>query len=617
MPAKKKTKKPVSASAQLLKKCRQLPGELRQVCVDAALARYDRHYHPEQEHHRKHIIADAVLGAALLIAAALSLFFLFSYRQAGLHQQIDFVLTPENTTAISGDAMAVSVRAQNNTSQDLVDAYVTLPPVSGYILSRTSPSPDKEGRLVLGTLRPGQSHDVRLEGHIVGAINDSLRVSAILYYRTSALLNHEEKLASESIAVKESRLRLSLDMPQALVPDQAFDFALAYENTSAVTGFESARIVPQFPAGWETLESEPAPSAAGLVWDLGNIGSLESGLVRGRAVMRDEAADQAFVHFKLYASPSGEPLLQAEVERELPLYQPNVIVRLSGDAEPATLGDEVSQTLTIRNDESFPLRDVAAEFNVNLDLIDRAALPRTALVKDGRLTLPIAPELSAKSPLAYDLRWKIREQINPAVVFGNDEVVFRSAGSISYRDENNALVVIPFGPVETPLQSDARVQAIARYYGSSGEQIGRGPLPPVVAETTKYWVFLHVANQLHPLSAARVQASLPPGVDWTGRYTLTAGEGIRFDATARRIIWELGDVPDYKTDFTGEVISAGFEVAITPGQDDLGETMVLLNNIELQARDASTGVAINTLAPAVDTKLEQDAYATDDGRVRL
>lgn len=601
----------------LLQQCRQLPGQMRQVCVDAALARYERHYHPEREHHRKHVIVDAILAAALLVSIVFSLFFLFSFRQAGLHQRIDFVLSPNTTAVVSGDALTISLFAQNNTDQDLTGAYVTLPAASGFVLARTRPEQDQDGRIMLGTLKPGQNASITADGSVVGAVDGTLRVNAVLHYRANALLNFEEKLITESVEVKDSHLRLTLDMPRALVPDHPFDFTLAYENTSSLTGFDAVRVIPLLPAGWETLESEPAFAAETLIWELGHVGALQFGSVRGRAVMRDTGEEKALVNFKLYAAPFGKPLLQAEAQNVVPVHQPKVLVRLSGTGQTAALGDRVTQTLTVVNDEAFALREMSVVFAVNTDLIDRSVLPKGAVVENGKVTMPLALILAADTPLTQTVSWKLREQINPAAVFGNAQPLFRVAGEISYRNVKNDLVVIPLDPLVMTLQSDARVQAVARYFGSSGEQIGRGPLPPAVGETTKYWVFLHVANQINPLTAASVEALLPAGIDWTGRYTLTAGELVRYDATTRRVSWILGDVADYKNDFTGETLSAGFEVAVTPGKEDVGQTMVLLGQAELQARDTAAGIVINATTPEVDTKLQQDAYAKDDGRVRL
>lgn len=612
MPAKKKNTK-----RSVLQQCRQLPGQLRQVCVDAALARYDRHYHPEREHHRRHIVIDIVLATALVVSSIVSLYFLFAYRQAGLHQQIDFALNPQRSVVSSGEALPVSVFVQNNTSQNLSDAYVTLPAQSGYVVTRTEPPADEDGRIMLGTLLPGASAQVLVSGYVVGPAESSVRVNAVLSYRGNALLQRQEKLVSEAVDVGDSQLRLSLDMPASLIPQQPFDFTLTYQNHSSTVGFEQMRIIPFLPAGWETLESDPTPAADGVIWELGNIGSQQSGTIRGRAVLREALSEKAVVEFRAFASPFGKPLLQDTVVRELPLYQPEVFVQLSGDRVIAELGDMVGQTLTLRNDESVALHDVAAEFALNLEVIDRQALPQNAVVRDGRVILPLTDELAAKSPLVFDVVWKLRGQINASVVFGNNTPEFRVAGQVSYRNDKNELVVIPLNPVVTQLQSDARIEALTRYYGSGGEQIGRGPLPPVVGETTKYWVFIHVANQLHPLANARVQASLPAGVDWTGRYTLTAGDLMSYDATTRRVVWNLGNIADYKTDFSGQSLSAGFELAVTPGQGDVGKPLLLLNNIELQARDQVTGSIINTVAPAVDTRLEKDAYATDDGIVRL
>lgn len=630
MPEKKKTKTKPGAKARvkrgsktkavppsLLQQCRQLPGQLRKVCVDTALARYDRHYHPDREHHLHHIIVDAILAALLVVSFSFATYFLFAYRQAALHEQIDFFLTPRQSEAVSGDALGASIFVRNNTNKSLSDVYITIPSQSGYQLVRTRPAADEQGRVVIGTLRPGQSANIQADGVVLGEVDEAARVGAILHYRVSALLQEEEKLVSEPVSLTSSHVSLALDLPAALVPDKPFEFVLRYENTSDTSSFPQARIVPFLPAGLELLESTPKPADATLIWDLGNLGALQSGMVRGRAVIHDGSETSALFNFKLFASPFGKPLLQAQAEVQRPLLRPNVSVNAAGQTAAPALGGQYTQTITVRNNERFSLRDVSARLSPNLELIDRNSLPAQARLEDGKVVVPLADAIASGERKTFTLNWKLRSQVNAATAFGNDAALLRLSGELLYAGDNGQTVIIPLDLVESPLQSDARVQALGRYYGGSGEQLGRGPLPPQVGETTRYWVFLQVFNEINPLTDARVTARLPAGVQWTGKTTVTAGDALRFDAASRMVSWDLGPVADYKTNYTGQTLTAGFEVAVTPAQADLGKALTLATDVRLQARDTVAAIVIVRDGEAVTTHLTGDAYASDNGRVTL
>ena len=47
---------------------------------------------------------------------------------------------------------------------------------------------------------------------------------------------------------------------------------------------------------------------------------------------------------------------------------------------------------------------------------------------------------------------------------------------------------------ELPVATEVAMQNSIRYYTEEGDQLGRGPLPPQVGETTKYWVFVQITN---------------------------------------------------------------------------------------------------------------------------
>ena len=52
--------------------------------------------------------------------------------------------------------------------------------------------------------------------------------------------------------------------------------------------------------------------------------------------------------------------------------------------------------------------------------------------------------------------------------------------------------IIENEPILIRLNSNLAVQVYPMYYAPTGDQLGRGPLPPKVGETTKYWIFCEV-----------------------------------------------------------------------------------------------------------------------------
>ena len=57
-----------------------------------------------------------------------------------------------------------------------------------------------------------------------------------------------------------------------------------------------------------------------------------------------------------------------------------------------------------------------------------------------------------------------------------------------------------------------RIFPDAHYYSLEGDQIGRGPLPPVVGKETKYWALITVQNGTSEVGSVVVTAQLPANV---------------------------------------------------------------------------------------------------------
>ncbi len=148
----------------------------------------------------------------------------------------------------------------------------------------------------------------------------------------------------------------------------------------------------------------------------------------------------------------------------------------------------------------------------------------------------------------------------------------------------------------------------AYYYTSQGDQIGIGPIPPMVGLPTSYWILLDLSSSNGDLKDFALASTLPVGVKFTGNRTLTKGE-MNYNEGARQIIWKVSTVED------GEKISGGFEVEITPIESQVGQTIVLVEKTAYSASDGLSGSLITGSAGKIDTRLEKDSLAASDGKV--
>jgi hypothetical protein len=529
------------------------------------------------------------------------------------HQQIELTIVSSQAAVASGDAMSADLTVQNNGKQPLLDAYVTIPQSSGFVLSHSHPAAGEQGRIHLGTIEPEQSAMVSVDGYAIGEVGSAARISAVLTYRTRGFEDTEEKLVSETLYISGSQFSLSARFPESIAANKPFDFEISFDNLSQVTNFPNVVIVPIFPPDWQMVESRPSNDPATETWTIDSVGSLQSGKISGRARLNSRTTTMAEIKLQLFASPEGRPLLQDELTISVPVFYPLATAEATLLPSRADLGESIEAIVNVFNGESFTLSEASLQFGVNEALVDTLAFTPGSY-QGGMLTVPLTTMLS-NAQRQVIVEFPLRDTVNALHAFGNEDVIFSLRGELHYPNQRGETVVVPLNTVTAQINSDLQVNATARYFTPDGEAIGTGPLPPAVGEATTYWVFLSLENQLHPVRDVVVTARVPDGITWGGRASVGAGEPLYFDEATNRISWRVGVVPDYKTNYGSSQFGAAFQLSITPNESQLGEQPVLLEEIRVDGIDQNTGTRLESVASDVTTQLTFDAHAKDDGRV--
>ncbi len=576
--------------------------------------RYEKHYHPSNPHHKKHIVIDAILGALVFLLAVFSLWLLFFYTSAIAHEQIDLSVAPSAFTIRSGDELSYTIRLENNSGSRLDEATLSIPKNTGFVFSRSLPEAD-QNIILLGTVDNGEKVEVEVFGTTLVSVTDHLRLTTVLNYK-SGFSGTKQKLASEAVVVNGSLLTIAMNLPETIIANQTFPFTITYKNESKTTNFDQVTILPNFPPALTLEEASREFDEELNGWTLETVGSFDAGTIEGRATINTADLDIALIGARIFSAPLGKPLLQDTASLEVPVRLPNVETSFSASEQRVSPGNAISTSFTVENKETFSITDLRIKYKLNPALFAVNRLPG-GLDPQGFYTQSIADLLTSNDSTTVSADLFIRESIIPELAFGQGAPKVLIDAELLYIGENDQEVVLPVNPLNLALNSDLRISAFARYYSVEGDQIGRGPLPPVVGETTKYWVFIELENSIHTVNDITMRASLPAGLTFTGKSSVTAGKALVYNQGSNSLTWKVDSIPDYKSDFNQDRYGAAFEVAFTPSADQVGKSIVLLREIEVQGRDTSTGAVIIDSAPLVTNSLTNDAFAQDTGEVAL
>ena len=159
------------------------------------------------------------------------------------------------------------------------------------------------------------------------------------------------------------------------------------------------------------------------------------------------------------------------------------------------------------------------------------------------------------------------------------------------------------------LITNLKVTAEAYYNSQQGDQLGSGPIPPMLGLPTNYWIFFEVSGNDNDLSNLTISAKLPEGVALASRKTLSAGE-FNYDESQKRITWTAK-----KVGVADGRYQVGFEVQLLPLAKQVGLNPLLVSNISYLVTDAYTGEKLSGKLPYIDTSLPLDAINKGQGQV--
>lgn len=151
--------------------------------------------------------------------------------------------------------------------------------------------------------------------------------------------------------------------------------------------------------------------------------------------------------------------------------------------------------------------------------------------------------------------------------------------------------------------------AAARYYATTGDQLGVGPLPPKVGDITSYWVVWTVGPTDADLKDVTFSTTLGGGVSATGKFaSQTPGT---FSADGSTVTWTIPSLP-----VTGDTPATfAFEIRYRPPASDRGEIPVLVHDSTASAVEVRSGLTLRADAPEQDTNLFFDLQARGKGTV--
>ena len=159
------------------------------------------------------------------------------------------------------------------------------------------------------------------------------------------------------------------------------------------------------------------------------------------------------------------------------------------------------------------------------------------------------------------------------------------------------------------LITNLKIEAAAYYNSPLGDQLGSGPIPPIIGFPTNYWIFFEINNEGNDLSNLAISAKLPEGVTLSNHKTLSSGV-FNYNESQKRLTWTVKEVS-----VKNGLYQVGFEVELLPLAKQTNTNPLLVSSISYLATDVYTGEKLSGKLLNIDTQLPLDTINGGQGVV--
>lgn len=559
--------------------------------------RYRRHYSGVYRHARKLFFFDLGL-LALALVMLVSGIFLFFWKP-NLTDQIDLSLSVGVGRIKSGETVPITIDYANRTKLNLREAVLSVHLPDGFVIDRSrTPITEfsEQSTVDIGTIPPGAKGQKIIWGKIWTEPKQEIKILSLLSYLPENRKDREQKITTTLLNLPESLLDIKINLPKAVFPDQPTPFSVILSNN-----------------GLETIDGifiqYAWPDKIMADQNLQNITLAPSSThtFNGTIMVRPQTGRYQ-MSFSAQLKLGNKLVTVATDGREVEVFNPKVssAAVLTGTLSYASAGDTVPVTVNWKNNSGYNLKNLRIKLEFTAGTVDLKATARAngLKIEDEK----IVADASSRTALA-DGNPGVANSINVNVALLQNF----NLGQI----EHAPLEITPTLEAEiadipgqkfeqagaslsVPLATAVSWQSEARYYTPDGDQLGRGPLPPQVGATTKYWILVKIYNTTNALSNASFETALPPGVEFTDNQSVTIGPRLHFNPSDRTIQWSYSRLP------ANSMTGLYFEIATTPDEAQIGHELTLTDKLNFTASDSWIDKKFDLQLPGINNVLKID-----------
>ncbi len=568
---------------------------------------------------KKHLVMDSIIAGIVLFLIGLNIFWMWG----GFHyfgDKIEVELITKQESVGLADYVDVEVKYSNDNKFALQDFNLTLTLPDNYeLISVSKDDYDyNHNTLALGDLKSGAngSFDIKLQAFGDTGTAENLILNAS-YYKTNKkgerLWGQFYKTVVQKFVISSTFIEVDVTVPTQLVKNQVFTIPFKIINRSDQYLKDITCEKLELRVFWDN--SIIASEDGYIVQDFQPGQEVE--FVVNHTAWSEDTNDKS-LYYELIWTKNGKEFKQWANGQSVKVFDPALNFNFKLDVDGAvTPGDLVPMTISYKNEGNYTIESLVIKLDfgsnyweLNKFISEDNIYAQTSdgvqyLVWDYK-KIPSLGIIQPGESRVFEVQVPIKSRIS-----GVSSVNVGASLIEEYKVEGQSVQV--YGNNETvKLNSNFSMQVYPMYFASTGDQLGRGPIPPRVGQETKYWIFVKMINDINDVSNVSVHVKLPFNVVWLDESSVSVGDPLVYDSETKTVNWKISKVPA-----GSENIGFAFQVAIIPTEVQKGTYPLLLSETKVSGSDQFTGKLIEKNLGSISTKLIYDEIGkVKDGVVK-
>ena len=575
---------------------------------------------PPELEQRRSLLLTILFGSIIFFLGSIAVAFFIFLRGGNIVSSQNISLEIVGPSLVDGGKEAtfqILIRNDNPTPLELADLIIEYP--EGTRSATNVEEPLLRVRESLGTIAQGVSVKRTTSAILFGEEGGTQNIRATLEYRVKG---------SNAIFVKEGAIEVKLgSAPVSLLvegPDEAVsgkkvEFTVTV-SSNATAAVNNVLLRAEYPFGFSGPAASPETVVSDNLWQLGDLKPRERITVRVIGVLDGQDGEERVFRFAVGSEES-----ETEVELRVPyltvthaviLSRPFVSGTLSLNGDGARTiavpsGQSLAGTITWQNNLDTEVFDLEIEAVLQGQAFDRKTVsaPRgfyrsvdSTIVWDKENDATLGQVLPGGSGSA-EFTFTPRNTAENGGILKNPEIIIEVNISAKRVSEGQVPQTVD-SVITRRITVASPIVLEARGLHFSGPFVNGGPMPPTADLETLYTIIWVAKNPSSTVAGARVVASLPPSVRYTGQVTPTS-ERLSYNSANNTLSWDLGELKA-GTGFENAARQVSFQIGFTPSVSQINSAPQITGRAVLTGDDRFAQTRVDTETPALTTRLPGD-----------